>query len=88
MDEIIKDYIKKEFMFDNPQAVLENDESLVQGGIVDSLGIFLLIEFVDRQFGIKVQPEDVVVENFETVNSIMSLVNAKKVAAAQPASGS
>lgn len=88
MDEIIKDYIKKEFMFDNPQAVLENDESLVQGGTVDSLGIFLLIEFVERQFGIKVQPEDVVVENFETVNSIMSLVNAKKVAAAPSGPGS
>jgi acyl carrier protein len=78
----IKEYIIKEFMYDQPDAVLDNDEPLLQGGILDSLGIFTLIAFIEERFGVKVQPEDVVVENFETVNTICSLIEATRAAQA------
>jgi len=77
MEQIIKDYIVKEFMFDNPNATVEDDQPLIQEGVIDSLGIFTLIAFIEQHFGVKVQPEDVVLENFESVNTIKKLVAAK-----------
>jgi acyl carrier protein len=80
-EEIIKDHIHQEFLRDRPQTDLASDESLIQGGIVDSLGIFLLIGFLEERFGIKVEPQDVVIENFETVGAIANLVELRSGAA-------
>jgi acyl carrier protein len=82
MEEIIKDYIRKEFLFDNPQSVVTNDQPLMEEGIIDSLGIFTLIDFIQQQFDIKVDPTDVVVDNFKSVRTIADLVRAKRVASA------
>jgi acyl carrier protein len=73
----IKDYIVTELLYDKPLQHLENDESLIQGEILDSLGIFTLVAFLEKQFGVKVQPADLIVENFETVNTIKRLVEAR-----------
>jgi acyl carrier protein len=77
MKQIVKDFIVKEFMLDDPNASVENDQPLMQEGIIDSLGIFTLIAFIEQQFRVKVQPEDVVLENFESVNKINSLIVSK-----------
>lgn len=72
--QVIKDYIVKEF---NPGIPLNNDSQLIHQGIIDSLAIFMLIGFIDEQFGVKIDPEDVSLENFETINTIRDLVIIK-----------
>lgn len=78
METVIKEFIAEEFMFDRPASDLTNDMSLIQEGIIDSLGIFMLVSFIDNQFGVKVEPEDVVLENFETVSKIKDLIVARQ----------
>lgn len=80
VEQPIKDYIVKEFLFDSPGKTVNNDDLLIQEGIVDSLGIFLVISFLETEFGIKIQPAEVVLENFETVNAIKHLVISKMTA--------
>jgi len=78
MDEIeqkIKDYILREFLPD--ELLLDSDLSLIQQGIVDSLGILQLVSFIEEEFNIKIAPEDVVLKNFAMVNEIKKLVMAK-----------
>ena len=77
IEQTIKEYIIKEFMFDKPTTVLDNDLSLIEEGIIDSLGIFLLIAFIEDQFKIKIRPEDVVMDNFESVNAIKRLISPR-----------
>lgn len=71
--DIVRDYIQKEFMYDMPDSVLSNDTLLVEEGIIDSLGIFRLISFLQEQFELIVEPEDVVIEHFESINAIGQL---------------
>jgi acyl carrier protein len=78
IESAVRDYIIKEFMYDRPEVALANDLPLIKAGIVDSLGIFTLIAFIEAEFGIKVQPDDVVLENFETVDAIRSLVLSRQ----------
>ena len=82
IDQVIKDYIVKEFLFEDPKKTVGNDDQLIQEGVIDSLGIFLLINFIEQEFGVKVQPTEVVLENFESINTIKKLVMSKMAAAA------
>ena len=73
----IKGYIVKEFLTSGPQTVLDSDQLLVDHGIIDSLGIFMVVEFIQERFGIEVSASDLVFENFATVNDIKNLVTRK-----------
>ena len=77
IEQVIRDYIVKEFMFDNAEQEIDNDTPLILDGIIDSLGIFDLISFIENQFEVKLEPDDVVLENFESVNAIKTLVMAR-----------
>jgi len=80
VSQLIKDYIVRELMSDKPDAAVADDEPLIEGGIVDSLGIFLVIAFIDETLNVKIQPEDVLLENFQTVNAITNLVLSRQAA--------
>ena len=67
----LTEYIKDEIMR-NRNAKLDPDQDLLSAGILDSLGILQLVAFVEEKFGIKIPDEDVVFENFMSVNSLVS----------------
>ena len=75
--QVITEYIVKQFMPDKPDAILADDLQLFEQGIIDSLGIFVLIAFLEQRFAVKIEPEDVILENFSTPTSIKQLVVAK-----------
>ena len=53
-------------------------ESLVESGIIDSLGIMKLVDFIEREFRVKIGDADLVPENFETLDDITKLLAAKQ----------
>ncbi|OYD88530.1 hypothetical protein CDG77_23230 [Nostoc sp. 'Peltigera membranacea cyanobiont' 213] len=75
--EILKNQISKEFMYDKPEVILDNGSLLIEEEIIDSLGIFVLISFIEEQFHIKINPDEVVLDNFENIDTIKSLVMSK-----------
>jgi acyl carrier protein len=74
IEEIIKEHIVQNFMYDRRDMVLSNDLSIIEEGLIDSLGIFRLASFLEEKFGITFNPEEFLLENFETVNVIKSFV--------------
>jgi acyl carrier protein len=74
IEQRLKDYITREFMYDKSEMALANDLPLIDAGIIDSLGIFTLIAFIETELKVKVKPDDVVIENFETIDTIKQLI--------------
>ncbi len=74
---IIKNYIVQEFMYDQPQVELTTDTLLIDEGIIDSMGIFRLITFLEEQFSFTIKHEEVVLESFETIAAIATLVETR-----------
>ncbi len=70
----LREYIQKEFMAGKSDVELTNDLSLVEAGVLDSLAIFTLIAYLEERFGVKVESEDVVIENFDTIDALRELV--------------
>lgn len=75
VEQMIKEYIAQEFLHDKPSVMLEGN--LIEEGVVDSLGIMTLIAYIEKELGARIKPEDVVVENFESVAAIARLVRQR-----------
>jgi acyl carrier protein len=73
---ILIDYIKGEIMR-NRNAKLNDDEDLLSAGILDSLGILQLVAYVEKTFGIQIPDEEVVYENFNSINALASYLGQK-----------
>ncbi|MBI2311676.1 MAG: acyl carrier protein [Betaproteobacteria bacterium] len=56
------------------------DFPIIEAGLVDSLGIFKLVAFIEEQFRVNVEPDEILFENFATINAITKLVRAKQSA--------
>jgi acyl carrier protein len=65
-----------------PPQQLSTDSPLIETGIVDSLGIMHLVEFIESEYGVKIEDEELVPENFGTIGAIAGLVEAKRGSAA------
>jgi len=74
----LREFIHQTFLKRKQSSELSNDQSLLDSGIIDSAGIFELVGFIERAFGVTVDDTDIIPENFETVNSISAFVNAKQ----------
>ncbi|MFN8492873.1 MAG: acyl carrier protein [Caldilineaceae bacterium] len=71
----LTNYLQQEL--NHTQVALTLNTPLIQAGLIDSLSIFKLILFMEEQFAIKIHPEDITVENFETINALTALVQSK-----------
>ncbi len=57
---------------------LDHDDSLLELGIIDSVKMMQLIEFLEKKFSIKIEDDELYPENFDSVNAIVSFVESKK----------
>ncbi len=71
----------REFLFEKFPACgkneLKDNESLIETGIVDSMGMLELVVFVESDFGVEVDEMDLVPENFESVEALSKFVESK-----------
>jgi acyl carrier protein len=58
-------------------------ENLLQGGFVDSLGILDVVSYLERQFGIVVDDEELIPEHFESIDALTAFANRKASEAAR-----
>lgn len=59
--------------------ILDND-NLILNGVIDSLGIMQLVAFIEATFTIKVNDEDIVPDNFESIDVIVIYVEGLRTA--------
>lgn len=57
---------------------LQDSDSLIASGIIDSMGMLELVAFVESEFGILVEDTDLTPENFESVAALSTFVAIQK----------
>jgi len=70
-NDIILEYIQQNLL-KGRVTNLGMDDDLLDSGILNSLGILQLVAFIDERFGFQIPDEDVVYENFNSVQAIAS----------------
>lgn len=76
MKEEIKNYISEVSLVD--VKTINNDTLIFEAGLLDSMGLLLLIDFLNEKFGIQVNDDELNPKNFESIDSIASFVAKKE----------
>jgi acyl carrier protein len=74
-EQTLKTFIEENLVRDKSSGPVAADESLLQRGVLDSLGLMNLIAFIEEKTGVRIADDDVMLENFETINAIMATVD-------------
>ncbi|MEO8421879.1 MAG: acyl carrier protein [Hyphomicrobium sp.] len=80
----IRTFIATSFLFREGRQQIADDESLLGAGLIDSTGILELVSYLEAEFGIAVQDDEIVPENLDSVGQIAAYV-VMKCAQTQPA---
>lgn len=81
MKEKIRDFITKNFLFDSTDSGLNDSDSFLDKGIIDSTGMLELVAFLEESFGVKVADEELVPENLDSVDRLAEFISRKKMPA-------
>jgi acyl carrier protein len=73
----IRNYILENYLFTDDQSALSSEESFLEGGLLDSTGILELIYFVEDEFGVSIEDEEMVPENLDSVKRIVAFIGRK-----------
>ncbi len=80
IEDKVKEYILENYLFTDDMSALGNDDSFIEKGIIDSTGILEVIFFLEETFSLAVEDDEMVPENFDSVNNIAAFVNKKTAA--------
>ena len=73
----IRAFIAENFFFRDDRETLADEESLLEAGLIDSMGILELVAFLESRFGLKVADEEIVPANMDSVRAIAAYVAGK-----------
>jgi acyl carrier protein len=74
--EKIKTFISGYFQIE-VDSVLSDDASFIEEGIIDSVGVLELVAFIENTFGFRVEDEEIIPENLDSVNRLVVFVQLK-----------
>ena len=77
VNEKIREFIQTEVADGNGAVPLKDTDELIEEGILDSMGIMKLLTFLEENFSIRLNEDELVPENFETIEAVTLLVADK-----------
>ena len=74
----LRQYVIDNFLFGQGGSELKNDDSFMERGIVDSTGVLELVAFLEEQFQVKVEDEDLIPANLDSINNLLLYLKKKQ----------
>ena len=65
-------------LFGSSDRVFNDEDSFLEKEIIDSTGVLELVSFVEERFGIQVSDEELIPDNFDSVNKLGEYVRRKQ----------
>lgn len=72
----VRDFIVENFLYGQDDN-FSDDISFLEKGIIDSTGVLELVTFVEDKYGIVVQDQELVPDNFDSLNKLSSFILKK-----------
>jgi acyl carrier protein len=73
----IRQYVAQNLLFSDNGFEYHDDDSFLQEGIIDSVGVLELVLFVEETFGVAVDDPEITPNNFDTVNQLTNYIRGK-----------
>jgi acyl carrier protein len=72
----VRDFVVSNFLFGEAGS-LQDDTSFLDSGIIDSTGMLEMIMFLENNCGVKIEPEEMVPENLDSINRVVQFLKRK-----------
>lgn len=74
----IREFVLKNYLFTDDATLLQDDESFMKKGIIDSTGVLEVIEFLRTEFDVRVEDDEMIPDNLDSVNRLAAFVKRKR----------
>jgi acyl carrier protein len=72
----IRAFIVENFLFGNDDG-LQDETSFLEEGIIDSTGVLELVTFLEEDFDITIDDEELIPENLDSINNVTAYLERK-----------
>ncbi len=76
----IRQFLAANFFLGDDPSELGGSASLIEAGVIDSTGVLELVGFLEETFGVRIQDDELVPENLDTIDNIVAFVSRKRAA--------
>jgi acyl carrier protein len=81
VDTDVRNFLAENFPLGEDPSSLPGDASLLEAGIIDSTGVLELVGFIEETYDVRVEDEELLPENLDSIDSIVAFVERKRTAA-------
>ncbi len=74
----IRQFIIDNFLMGQDSDSLKDDSSFLEEGVIDSTGVLELVGFLEENYEIKVEDEELIPENLDSIQNICAYLKAKR----------
>lgn len=75
----VKSFVVETFLF-GEDGKLKEDTSFLESGMIDSTGILELVAFLEETFGIRMEDDELIPENLDSISNVAGYLQRKVVA--------
>ncbi|MEW6417393.1 MAG: acyl carrier protein [Nitrospirota bacterium] len=72
----IRNFIVENFLYGRDDGLGDN-VSFLEKGLIDSTGVLELVAFVEEKYGISVADEELIPDNFDSINNLSTYIVKK-----------
>ena len=76
----IRNFVISHFPLARKRGVTDSD-LLLETGVLDSLGILDVVQFIETEFGLHIEDDELLPENFQSIQNLSEFVQKKRGAA-------
>ncbi|OPL15865.1 MAG: acyl carrier protein [delta proteobacterium ML8_D] len=73
----IRQFIIDNFLMGQDSNDLKDDSSFLEEGVIDSTGVLELVGFLEENYNIKVEDEELIPENLDSIKNIRAYIERK-----------
>ena len=73
----LRDYIVENFLFGDTETEFSDSDSFMEKGIIDSTGILEVITYIEENFDIKIEDDELIPENLDSISNIVNFIDRK-----------
>ena len=74
----LKQFITEEIVPEGEQIEITDDMDLMTSGLIDSVGVLQIVAFIEEEYDIMFDPEEIDPENLKTIAAVLLWAKAKK----------
>ena len=70
----LRKFVLENYLFTEDEGALKDDDSFLDNGILDSMGVLELISFLEEELSTSVEGDEVTPDNLDSINKVLAFI--------------